>query len=544
MLHTRTLPFLKSLSAPYSIAQRGTLLTTALLLSACGGGGGGGGGAVVNTSPTGTWTPGVYAASSTFAARCASPRSGIDAITGVAYADKSGSSVDEKNWLRSWTHELYLWYREVPDTDPRSGVSVLDYFDALKTSQTTASGSPKDQFHFTYTTAEWEQLSLNNSQSGYGAQWALLASRPPRQLLVAYTEPNTPATTANLVRGTEVLIADGVDVVNANDQASVDALNAAVFPSAPGQTHTFTVRNYGSTTTRNVTLTSATITSVPVQNVHTINTTTGVVGYMLFNDHLASAEQQLITAFTTLANAGVTDLVLDIRYNGGGYLDIASELAYMVAGPAATANKTFEALQFNDQHPSTNPVTGGPLTPTPFHTTAQGFSASAGQPLPTLNLTRVFVLTGNGTCSASEAIINGLRGVNVDVIQVGSVSCGKPYGFYATENCGTTYFSIQFKGVNAKGFGDYSDGFAPNNSSNAFATKIPGCSVGDDFGHALGNSAESRLSAALNYRLTQTCPGATGVAGQTLLRQAVNRIPESDTVMTPKSPWLENRIFR
>ena len=56
------------------------------------------------------------------------------------------------------------------------------------------------------------------------------------------------------------------------------------------------------------------------------------------------------------------------------------------------------------------------------------------------------------TCSASEAIINGLRGVNVQVIQIGSITCGKPYGFYSQDNCGTTYFSIQFKGVNAAGF--------------------------------------------------------------------------------------------
>ncbi|MDZ7769432.1 MAG: hypothetical protein U5K38_10330 [Woeseiaceae bacterium] len=67
----------------------------------------------------------------------------------------------------------------------------------------------------------------------------------------------------------------------------------------------------------------------------------------------------------------------------------------------------------------------------------------SGQALPTLDLPRVFVLTGPGTCSASESIINGLRGVDVDVVQVGSTTCGKPYGFYPTGNCGTTYFTIQ-----------------------------------------------------------------------------------------------------
>ena len=55
------------------------------------------------------------------------------------------------------------------------------------------------------------------------------------------------------------------------------------------------------------------------------------------------------------------------------------------------------------------------------------------------------------------AVINGLRGVNVEVYVIGSTTCGKPYGFYPTDNCGTTYFSIQFRGVNALGFGDYTD---------------------------------------------------------------------------------------
>ena len=156
--------------------------------------------------------------------------------------------------------------------------------------------------------------------------------------------------------------------------------------------------------------------------------------------------------------AGIDDLVLDLRYNGGGWLDIASELAYMIAGPVPTAGQIFDELTWNDKHPATDPVTGQALAPTPFYATALGapFNGTPGQALPTLDLPRVYVLTGNGTCSASEAIMNGLRGVGVEVIQIGSTTCGKPYGFYPTDNCGTTYFTIQFKGSNALGFGDYS----------------------------------------------------------------------------------------
>jgi hypothetical protein len=247
-----------------------------------------------------------------------------------------------------------------------------------------------------------------------------------------------------------------------------------------------------------------------------------------------SAEQQLIAAFASFQQQNVTDLVIDLRYNGGGLLAIASEVAYMISGNVPTAGRPFERLVFNDKHTAINPVTGGALTPMPFFNTS-----STGQPLPTLNLPRVFVLTGGMTCSASESIINGLRGVNVEVIQVGSKTCGKPYGFYPTDNCGTTYFSVQFKGVNAAGFGDYTDGFGPS------AERLPGCSVRDDFFWPLGHHLEERLAAALLYRRIQVCPAPSGASGLGMSKPFEALLPREAAaadVAVRKPPWLTNRI--
>src|SRR3989442_12357178 len=268
--------------------------------------------------------------------------------------------------------------------------------------------------------------SRGGAGAGYGAEWVVVASRPPRQVVVAYTEPNSPATAAsiNLARGAQVLAVDGVDLVNATDSAAINTLNAGLFPSAPGGSHSFSIVDLGGATPRTVTMVAANVTSTPVQNVETIGTRAGTVGYMLFNDHIATAEQQLVSAFSQLQGAGVSDLVLDIRYNGGGYLDIASEVAYMIAGPGPTTGQGFEKTVFNDKYATTDPVTGERLAPIPFHGTTQGFSGPRSQPLPTLNLSRVFVLTSPNTCSASEAIINGLRGVGVQVIQIGTTTCG------------------------------------------------------------------------------------------------------------------------
>jgi hypothetical protein len=178
-------------------------------------------------------------------------------------------------------------------------------------------------------------------------------------------------------------------------------------------------------------------------------------------------------------------------------------------------------------------------------------SGPSGQALPALNLTRVFILTGEGTCSASESIINSLRGVDVEVIQIGSTTCGKPYGFYPADNCGTTYFSIQFKGVNAKGYGDYTDGFTPSDAGGSNASFVRGCSVPDDFTHALGDASEGRLSAAIHLIEGFDCPVAQVSSGEAARRTALagdesdarSRLAAVDGHLR-KSPWLQNRTLR
>ncbi len=516
-------------------ARRMVLPLVATILTACGGGGGTGAASPPPPTPTG-WVQGQFAPESTFAEMCVTPRTGIDPATQKPYPDVQGTQLDELNWLRSWTNDLYLWFDEVTDQNPANFTTDAAYFNVLMTTETTPSGKPKDRFHFTYPTTVWEQLSQAGVQAGYGANFVILAATPPRDVVVAYTEPGSPAATppASLARGAKLLSIDGVDLVNATDQAGVNTLNAGLSPQTVGESHTFTVLDEGATVPRTITMVSANVTSTPVQNVHTLTAPNGnLVGYMLFNDHLATAESELVAAFSQLQSAGVHDLVLDIRYNGGGYLDIASEVAYMIAGPGPTTGQTFELTQFNSKHPTTDPVTGTAIVPVGFHSTTQGFSTTAGQPLPSLNLARVFVLTTASTCSASESIINSLRGVNIQVIEIGSTTCGKPYGFYPADNCGVTYFSIQFQGINAQGFGNYPDGFTPQNTVATEGVLVPGCSVADDFTHTLGDSSEGLLASALSYQSTDACSvPPSGMAVPSNLGQSI------------KSIWQQNRISR
>ncbi len=538
-------------------AKRAIALSCAFILIGCGARAGvgldeasGSPGATAATTAAATevsYVAGTYLASSNYQNLCAAPRTGTDPNTALPYPDQPGSTLAEQLWLRSWTNELYFWYREVPDTDP-AGFTTLGYFNVLKTSAVTLSGKPKDQFHFTYPTSVWLALSQSGVQTGYGAEWALLSKTPPRKVVVAFIEGGSPAAAANIRRGAQVLTIDGVDLATGN----ADSLNAGLYPNNAGELHKFELLDPGATISRTVTMVSANVTSTPVSNVKTVASGSGTVGYMLFNDHIATAESELIAAVNQLKAANIGDLVLDIRYNGGGYLAIASELAYMIAGAARTNGRTFENIQFSDKYPTSDPVTGQILAPTPFYDQSQNFSVASGQALPTLDLSTVYVLTSAETCSASESIMNSLRGVGVQVIQIGSTTCGKPYGFYPQDNCGTTYFSIEFKGVNDAGFGGYTDGFSPGNTAANVGTLVPGCSVGDDFTHDLGDPLEGLFAAALRYRATATCPAASGFAPANLAMprdesstaQATGVDLPLDGGAIVKPPLRENRWYR
>jgi carboxyl-terminal processing protease len=519
-------------------------LAIGALIVAAQGCGGGGPAAGEPPPPAGNWNSGVFLPASSFAAQCAAPRTGTDPFTGLAYPDLQGSTIDENNWLRSWSHDLYLWYDEIIDRNP-ANYTTPAYFDLMRTFATTPSGRPKDRFHFSYPTDFWRDLSVSGESAGYGVQWAILAPAQPRDIRVAYTHPGSPAADHDMTRGARVIEIDGIDVVNGSGAQTVELLNDALFPVETGRVHNFTIQDPGATTTRQVTLVSTTVTAVPVQNVSVIETGSGRVGYLFFTDHIATAEYALLDAFTELEQAGIDDLVIDLRYNGGGFLAIAAQVAYMVAGSHATAGRTFESIQFNDKHPTTNPVTGVALGPLPFLDFTLGLAPGTepGVELPSLDLPRVFLLTGGATCSASESLINGLRGIDIEVIQIGTPTCGKPYGFYPEDNCGTTYFSIQFRVVNEQGFGDYADGFSPATGTVVEGAATSGCVVSDDFDHQLGNPSEARLAAALQYRASGTCPDAFGTSRSATTKAGMPDDSDAEPLI-PKPPTLTNRILQ
>ena len=443
---------------------------------------------VSRTRPTPQFTANVFEPSGYFDQVCATPRVGLD---------RQGTTLHEKYWIRSFSHETYLWHDELTDIDPASIESKFTYFSRMRTRAFVRTGRAKDRHHGATNTERYRQRQNAAPKPSFGFD------RSGSTLRNVY--PGAPADTAGLKRG---------DVI-------VSATPAGWTSPVAGTAYAFTIRGRGSASTRQVSLTPQVLSKPPVQHVKVIDTDSSdtdsseKVGYMAFFDFNRPAERELAEAIKTLKAGNVKDLVLDLRYNGGGLGHVAGELAYMIVGDQP--GRTFMRLQHNgkldeymDRYVRDEDDEDSPLDLIPFISQAVGYALTENEALPTLDLERVFVLSTSATCSASEALINGILGVDgLEVILIGGKTCGKPHGFYGTDNCGSLYFTIQVAVVNDRDFGAYDDGFYPADAREPYGVSVPGCQVADDLTRDLGDKREAMLAAALHYRENGRCPPVT-----------------------------------
>lgn len=490
-------------------------LITAVTLALLQGCGGGDSSSNTNTTTNSAWKAGDFSQSSSdFANKCENPRTGLDPYAGnTAYPDQAGSSLQEKMFLRAFTNETYLWYDEVPDNNPSNYRSVIDYFNTLVTSEVTQTGKPKDRFHFTVPYEEDMKSSQSGLVAGFGFNWSFIRGTQPRDVRISYTEDASPASLNGIARGDKLIAINSIDVVNTGSQSDIDFINATLFNPNLNQDYTFTFESV-SGQTKTVTLTATDVVTSPVRNAKVINYNGKKVGYLQYNSFEPSAQTPLINAFNKLSEAQVDEVVVDLRYNGGGLVLQSSQVGYMLSG--AGQNRVFSELIHNDKVMKNTQAGANTYK---FTNVAIDWAAGrySDEPLPTLSATKVYVLTSGGTASSSELLINALRGIDVDVIQIGSTTTGKPYGFAPEQNCGTNYYTIQFKSANEKGFGDFADGFIPTSKNMANSTlgldnKVEGCLVGDDLSKPLGDTSEGMLAAALNYMDTGVCPQVSPVS--------------------------------
>ena len=408
------------------------------------------------------------------------------------------SMADQQDWLQTYMNDWYFWYALSPKPSPAGFSTVDSYFDALiyrggGQIPGAASGTlwPSDRYSNFQSTESFNRFFGDGQTLGYGVSVAGIevtepSPQPAQPLYVRYIEPLSPAAAAGVVRGDRVISINGVaasTVISNKDFA-------ALTPNAAGERLNIVLRSADGID-RNVALTAAIYGLTPVQNSQILQTPNGrSIGYVTVKDMISQTGTPLATTFSNFRANSVQELVLDLRYNGGGLVSVGNNVASYAAGSRASG-QSFARLLYNDKRSSNN----------------ESFTFS--NPNNWTGFSKVFVLVGPRTCSASEQVINGLRGVGVNVVAIGDTTCGKPVGFLPQSNsCGTTYNVVNFESVNARSEGRYFDGFQAT------------CAVAEDFTRPTGSTTDPLLVAAAYHMDNGACPAGTALREQPLSRQA------------------------
>ena len=375
-----------------------------------------------------------------------------------------------------YAQDIYLWADQLPAFEsfgPRKFKDLNAIMMGIRPySKEIIPGSSaneaRDRWSFAVPRQEWDQVSQGIAQD-FGMNVFFFAEG---DLRVRFVEKNSPAHKAGIERGWQFTkINDITNIATGNANAIVNA----VYGSNSG---TFTFRkNDGSTATVN--LTAGTYQSDPILMDTVITSGAHKVGYLVYNSFLGDQATTLNSfnrIFNRFTSAGINDLVVDLRYNGGGYVNLQEELANYIA-PAAANGKIMMMQQFNDRYNDFNDTL---------------FFAKKGN----LELPRVFFIISDNTASASELLINNLAPF-MTVRTVGPrPSYGKPVGYFPIPVGNQYIFPVSFRSTNYNRQGNYFNGFIPDRV------------VADGINRNWGASDEAPLASIMQFITT----GNFGVA--------------------------------
>lgn len=398
-----------------------------------------------------------------------------DGLSGPT-AGSGACSVDgQKQFVLDQLYTWYLWNDQLP-----SDLNIANYAtpEELVTTVTETygpqdgSGNPVDRFSRVVDAQADAEFFGEGKYEGFGFSQREVA---PNDIQLTGVFAGSPADVAGLARGQRIVSLDGrsiAEVQAAEGTSVVFAQDTVLFGMQRLDNSTFSVS-----------IDRAVVTIPPVPQWRVIDIGGGVnVGYMEFTTFVSTAEPEFENAFQAFRTANVADLIIDLRYNGGGLVSTAESLGDYLGGSVAS-NLIFSSTEYNPDRSSNNSI--------------RRFSTLANS----LGLSRLLVIASRGTASASELVTNGMI-PHVDVVIVGDNTFGKPVGQIGLEFCDKLLRPTAFKIANADGDGDYFDGLPVD------------CPATDDLSIPVGDSQDPNMLAAINYINTGACPVVAVPGGQ------------------------------
>ena len=407
---------------------------------------------------------------------------------------QSSSSLEVKNFIWRGMNNVYLYKDQVPDLANTRFSSQEELNEFLRTFD-----SPEDLFYngllaeedeFSFLVDDYVTLEkfFQGVNRETGMEYGLKRYPSNSSQVVGYVKyvlPNTSAEANGLERGDLFATVDGVPL---NDENYGSLLGADSFTIGLATVNNGEIILTGET----IFLKNEEYTTNPVYLTDIIETTNGKAGYLMYTGFTGAFDEVLNETFAMFKSERITDLIVDLRYNGGGSVESANDLSSMITGQLT--GEIFYTEKWNAEYQAYFEENEPESLENHFND-----KIGTGAQINSLNLNKVYILTTYNTASASELVINGLSPY-INVIQVGAATRGKfqasttlydsPDFSRSDANPGHTY-AIQpliFKTVNAKGVTDYVDGLQPD------------ILIAEDFENLgiLGDSNEPFLQAALN----------------------------------------------
>ncbi|MEZ0607653.1 S41 family peptidase [Fibrella sp. WM1] len=398
------------------------------------------------------------------------------------------------NWILTNMRDAYYWNDKIP-ASPNLTLAPADFFASLLNTYNATTNPQGDRFSWIQESAAELTASLNGESKTTGMDFTLILTAQGSTDVVGvvtYVLPGSPADLAGIKRNDLFYSVNGV--VLTTDQAT---LNKAFADESVPQTYGFAAIQNGAVTR---TTTTKTVTPIVFQenpilkdSVYTVGNRK--IGYLLYNQFvpgpngssIATYDNQFKAVFGKFKTQGVNELILDLRYNGGGYVSSSIELASLIAkGINGQSNALYYRQEVNPTLTAQLKKEGNGLESLNQYFTPQANNIGS-------QLNRVYVITTRRTASASELIINGLRPY-MTVNTIGSTSYGKNVGSITISDKTNTENKwgmqpIIFRSFNKNNESDYWTGFTPTVAVNEpYGALVP-----------LGDLRDPLLATAINH---------------------------------------------